>query len=448
MKASKKTILHITPHFGGGVGSVLLNYLKISKSNPNFLHKVISFEYANDKALLTSQTTGFSLADEMSSNHELILKAIAEADIVLIHWWNHPLLYDFLIREELPPCRLIIWSHISGFHPPYIFTQKILQYPDIFVFTTPISLKTKEVLNLTDKQKKILRVVWSTSGIEKVKSVKAKKHPGFNIGYIGTVDYAKLHPNFLKICNKINIPDVKFIVCGGPSEEAIKKEAEKLGIGGKFNFTGPVSDITRYLSMFDLFGYPLAPYHYGTCDQALAESMAAGVVPVVFENRMEKYMVKDGATGIVAKNEEDYVKSIQELYKNKRLRKALSIGAKGYALKTFSIDRMAQKWDAIFKEILVIPKNHKRWNIVKKNNRITASDIFLESLGSYGKVFIDYLDAKSEDKKIKAIKGIAKLRESAIWDAETRGTIHHYNHFFSGDKYLTFWSKLMKSQVK
>lgn len=438
------TILHITPHLGGGVGRVLLSYLSKVKENLSFAHRVVCLDYANESALDVAKNIGLMLFDKMAGKKQQLLKMIAEPDIVLIHWWNHPLLFDFLVRTQLPPCRLVMWSHISGFHPPYVFTEKILQYPDIFVFTTPVSFETKEVLNLTDEQKKSLCVVWSTGGVEHVKSVKPKEHFGFNIGYIGTVDYAKIHPNFLNICNKINIPDVKFIVCGGSSEKEIKKEAEELGIAEKFNFTGLISDITEYLSIFDIFGYPLAPYHYGTCDQVLAESMAAGVVPVVLQNRMEKYMIKDGITGIVAKSKNDYIQAIQTLYNNKILRDSLSQSAREYAVKIFSIDKMVRKWEAIFKEVLAIPKTHKKWNIAKKNNEISAKDIFLESLGDYGEDFVYYCNAKSEDEKIKAMKRIIKFNESAIWKADTRGTVHHYNSFFPDDEYLSFWNRLMR----
>ena len=259
----KKQILHITPNLGGGVGTVLLNYFSKVKDNPAFTHKVVCLDYANDKAVESAKNTGISLFDKMSAKKQEILDIISESDIVIIHWWNHPLLYDFLVREKLPPCRVIMWSHASGVHPPCVFTEKILAYPDLFVFTTPISYKTREIQNLSDEEKKSMRVVWSTGGVEDFISVKSKSHVGFNIGYIGTVDYAKMHPDFLNICNLVDIPNVKFIVCGRPKEKELMQEAEHLGIDGKFNFTGRVPDIKEYLATFDVFGYPLASYHYG-----------------------------------------------------------------------------------------------------------------------------------------------------------------------------------------
>jgi glycosyltransferase involved in cell wall biosynthesis len=444
MKEKKINILHITPHLGGGVGKVLLNYLERVKKNPNFSHKVICLDYANENAIEIARNVGFSLLDNMSRKKRELLNIIADSDIVLIHTWNHPLLYDFLVREQLPASRVIMWGHNSGFHPPAIYPEKILTYPDLFVFTTPISFETKEVLNLTDEQKTTLRFVWSTGGVDHVKSVKSKEHFGFNIGYIGTVDYAKMHPNFLNICNKINIPDVKFIICGGPSEKEIKKEAERLGIAEKFNFTGPVLDITEYLSIFDIFGYLLAPHHYGTCDQSLQESMAAGVVPAVLANPMERYMVKDRITGIVAKNEDEYIRALEDLYHNPGLKDSLSKNAKDYAIHTFSLEKMVNEWNEIFQEVLNYPKRTKKWNMIKKNNEISAMDVFLESLGDYGEDFISYCNAETNQEKKNAMVKIEKLAGTANWQAETKGTVYHYKSFFPDDKYLSSLSKLMR----
>lgn len=437
-------ILHITPHLGGGVGTVLLNYFIRVKKDSFFTHEVACLDYANDNAVKVTNKIEVLLYDKMAKKKEELLKKIKKSDIVLIHWWNHPMLYDFLTRTKLPPCRMIMWSHISGFHPPYVFTEKVLRYPDLFVFTTHVSYENKVVQNLPDEIKEKLRVVWSTGDVEHVKNVKPKAHKCFNVGYIGTVDYCKMRPDFLNICNQVDIPDVKFIVCGGPKEKELKHQAERLGVGGKFNITGIVPDIKEYLSLFDVFGYPLASYHYGTCDQTLQESMAAGVVPVVLDNKMESYMVKDGVTGIVVKNKDEYIKALHELYNNRELKSKLSKNAKEYAINTFSLEKLANEWEKIFYEVLDSQKTIKKWKTSKTDSDITPKDVFLESLGDYGEDFVSYCNAESDEEKGKAIEKIKMLGGTANWQAETRGTVHHYNSFFPNDKYLSFWSRLMK----
>jgi len=412
-------ILHITPHLGGGVGRVLLNYLSKIKDDHRFFHQIACLDYANAIALAEAIKIGLTLSDKMAGLRRQLLKMIAAADIVLIHWWNHPLLYDFLVRSKLPPCRVVMWSHISGFHPPYIFTEKILHYPDLFVFTTPASFEAKEV---TEDLKHKFRVIWSTSGAEQAKNIKPIAHAGFNVGYIGTVDYCKMHPDFLDICSQVDIPDAHFIVCGGPKEKEIQLEAERIGVAGKFDFTGQVVDITKYLSVFDVFGYPLAPYHYGTCDQALAESMACGIVPVVFSNKMENQMVKDGVTGMIVNNKEEYGNAIKKLYTDRGLKTTLSNNAKAYARRVFTLEVLKKEWEAVFEEMMRFPKIERKWEI-------TAKDVFLESLGAYSQEFLNTMK---------------ELSGSPAWQARTRGTVHHYHDFFPEDKQLALWSKLME----
>ena len=67
------------------------------------------------------------------------------------------------------------------------------------------------------------------------------------------------------------------------------------------------------MGQFDVFGYPLNRGHYGTCDQALAEAMGCGIVPIVFDNLMECHMVNDMSSGLVVKDEDEYIRAMIEL---------------------------------------------------------------------------------------------------------------------------------------
>ncbi len=436
-------ILHITPHLGGGVGRVVLNYLLKAKENNGFSHSIICLDFANENAISVTTQNNIPLKEKCAQNPSLIIQEIEKADVVLVHWWNHPLLYDFLVRQDIPLSRIIFWSHISGFHPPYVFTEKALCYPDFFVFTTPLSFECEEVKNFSGDKSKF-HTVWSTGGLEHIKpSASEKDNKNFNIGYIGTVDYCKIHPDFLQICSKINIPNAKFIVCGGSSHKEVEEEAKKLGIADKFEFTGLVSDINTKLFEFDIFGYPLAPYHYGTCDQVLAESMAAGVVPVVLGNPMEKYMVKDKETGLVAKDIEEYISLIELLYKDSSYRQKLSEKAKNYAYNIFSLEKMVKDWEEIFYNILKIPKSDKKWDLSNKYvEELSPADIFLEALGDYGELFRIFMETNNEESKNLALQKIKDFTDSPIWKAKTRGTPQHYFSFFGEDENLKIWSGL------
>ena len=429
-----KTILHITTHLGGGVGKVVTNYLKKSKTHSKFTHTIVSLDYINEEAkeILTGIKIDYN--DKLHLDIPKLMQMIQTQDIILIHWWNHPLMYEFLVKYTLPKSRVLIWSHISGLHEPSNFTKPLFDYADKFIFTTPISLQTDIVKKLSPKNQQKLSTIWSTGDLKHVKKVRHKQHNGFNVGYIGTVDYSKLHRDFLDISAKIDIKDIQFIVCGGDDEKNIKQEAMDKNISEKFKFTGKVSNIKAYLSVFDVFGYPLSPYHYGTCDQALAEAMACGIVPVVFNNPMEKYMVKHNKTGLVVKNNLEYNNAIEELYSNKKLRERLSKKAKKEAFKRFSLKNMIKQWEKTFEQSLNIKKTIKKWKSQYQGPNSTYFQIFIESTGKKGIYFENMIFSEDIMIKNKAEKIIKEMmQKSHSWNSKTKGTLNHYLCFFKDE---------------
>jgi L-malate glycosyltransferase len=446
MSMNKIKILHITTHIGGGIGTVLLNYIKESEQNKKFIHKIIAMGYTETRAKKKLNSIKTQYLDNMAGKHKQILNEIAKSDIVLIHWWNHPLLADFLVREILPPSRMVIWCHISGHQAPNNLTSKLLKYPDMFVFASPQSYEIKEVMDLSSEYQKRLRNIWSTGGVDRIKSVDLKKHDKFNIGYVGTVDYVKMHPDFLDMSEEAHIPDVHFTIVGGPNKLQMEQEVKKRKIADKFTFTGFLTEeeVLECLSAFDVFGYPLAPHHYGSCDQVLQEAMAMGVPPVVLDNPMEKYIVEDGITGIVAKNKKEYTRALEELRKDDKLRNTLSQKAKERAFERFSLQKEIKDWEKVFAEILAIPKTVKKWELDKKLNLIKPKDVFIESLGDHARPFTSFCEAKNKLEKNTAAEKIRALAEFTNWQSETKGTVHNFNNFLPGDKYLSEWSKIMK----
>lgn len=434
-------ILHITPHLGGGVGSTILGYISKNKS---FEHEIVAFGYTIDSVSEKIKSLKIPYTD--NATYVTVLQKIPHYDIVLIHQWNHPLLMDFLVRCELPQCRLVMLGHNSGSNAPNIYTKKILEYPDIFVFTTPLSYEVDDVAILENKDR--LYSVWSTDGVDEYKDIEGKKHKGFIIGYIGTVDYAKLHPDFLEMCKGIDfIPNLKFVVVGGNHQKEIEAQANEMGIGDMFEFAGyvPKATLKDYLESFDIFGYPLAPYHYGTCDLVLQIAMGSGVVPVVFDNPMEKLFVMNNKTGLIVKDKKGYIQAIKDLYNNINWRKELGRNAKEDAIKRFTLEKLDNEWEKVFKKVLEYPKISRKWDINKKE--ITHADVFLESLGRYGKDFRSYYNAKNFATIVFVGDRIKELGKIPSWQTETKGSVHNYHAYFPDDKWLKNWSEIMKEEL-
>lgn len=411
-------ILHLSPHLGGGVGRVLNSFLPEFNKSKEFIHEVYCLDSINESSKKLLINYGVFFEELMHTNIKVLLNKISKIDILVIHWWNHPLLYEFLVKYKLPETRVIFWSHVSGNEAPQIFTKPLFEYSNKFVFTTPISYEVREV---KDYSKEIFDDVWATSDFNQVENIVIKNTETFNIGYLGTLDFSKLHNNFIKLCSKIDIPNIKFIICGdGTHLNLLKEQVKEMKLEDKFIFTGFVSDIKEYLSTFSLFGYPLSKEHYGTCDLALVEAMYCGIVPIVFNNSMESFIVDHMKSGMVVSDEDSYIKVIEKLYKDKELRDTLSLGAKKEVRNRFLISKSINKWENIFLDVLKEEKEEKIWKGKYSGIQVKPYEIYLESLGSYSSFFEE-----------NQLEKIVELFESSLsWSSKTKGTVNHYSCFF------------------
>ncbi len=441
-------VLHMTGHLGGGVGTVVLNYLLAKSTDKSQRHSLISLDYLNDHAVEVLSQAGIPHFDRCHGNLELVKAKIQQADVVLLHWWNHPLISDLLVRNDLPECRLALWSHISGSPAPNNFTQSIFSYPDIFIFTTPLSFFDPEFVDLPEVIKAKVSAIWSTAGVERLEGFSPKDHEGFNIGYVGNLDFTKINPGFLSLCRQIDIPGLRFTVVG-PLNEELSKQFKDASMGDRVRFTGHISEDEKWeeLCRFDVFGYPLAPHHYGTCDQTLQEAMAVGIVPVVLNNPMESYIVKHGEVGLVAQSATDYAACLRVLYDDPILRGRLSQQARTYAFSEYSLDRMAANWDEVYFRLMHQPKRVKTWPSVERAAHLEPHQVFLESLGRHAGVFREYLRTERLSRAVVESQ-LRSLGTRPNWRSENKSTVHQYAQFFPQDNVLHTWSDLMKGAQK
>lgn len=430
-------ILHISPHLGGGVGRVLINYFCEAKKNILYSHTVFCLDYINENAKMILNKNKINYKENIKNDINMLLQIIPTYDIILIHWWNHPLLFNLLVRYKFPESRIIIWSHVSGKKAPNIFSNALFKLSDLFIFSTPESFLIEKVIKYKETNN-IFSHIWSTAGLSHLNKFNKKKSDTFKIGYIGTIDYAKIYPNFLNMLSKINIHNIEFIFCGdGNNLKEIKQEIFEKNIQRNFSFPGFITDINEYLNEFDIFCYPLNKNHYGTCDQVLAEAMGSGVPPIVFNNFMENYMIKHKCTGMVANDEDEFISYIEELYLNPKLREELSNNAKIHAFKHFSLHNMIIQWNTIYNKALKIPKSEKYWKGTYSGINTTHEEILKESL-----------DISNNISLFEEIKNHITNDTMYSWFSESKGTPFQYHSFFPQDIKIKELCYLLKKLYK
>lgn len=417
-------ILHIAVHLGGGIGTVLTNWIKKDTKNEHTILCLSRTYYNNynDK----------NIHENMRANPELS-DWIEKSDIVIIHFWNHPLLFDFLINENIPKCRLCFWSHVSGLNPPYVFSEKLINFADRFIFSSPISYEAAEIKKMRAMVSLKLGFIWTTGDISEFLKIEKIPHDTFNVGCIGTLDCSKLHPDFVEMCAGIDIPNVKFIMVGGGCDaDKIKRQVKDRGMEDKFLFTGVVKDVKPYLAIMDVFGYPLNPQHYGTCEQVLGEAMAAAVIPIVMNNPAENHILRSLYPWSVCDSEKEYIRGIKFVYKCCN-RPEFIEDVRDSSKEMYNIRHMVNEWNRDFWLLMKYEKTAKGWPADYTRNTQTGHGIFMESLGDYGKI----LEA-GNPADIRAM-----FQTNQQWKSKSKGSVLQYLQAFPDDKKLQEWSELL-----
>src|SRR6476646_8902798 len=288
-------ILHVTPHLGGGVG-------KAHATNTPVLPEVVEQTF-----VLLERPRDHRFIDkiEAAGAHVIIAESLGhvaslarEADIVQFEFWNHPRMFECLARTEFPPIRSVFWSHISGLSRPLI-QPALMEEASRFVFTTEASLSAASVAAFRERTAEKIKVINSGFGFANGSPRTGRGKPG--VAYLGTVDFAKMHPGFFDAIDALIGSDVRVSVWGDvdPAGE-VAARAKAMRHPQRVNFMGQASDSSAALANADVFFYPLQRDHYGTAENALVEAMSLGLAPLVLDNPAERAIVQDGQTGFIA----------------------------------------------------------------------------------------------------------------------------------------------------
>lgn len=100
------------------------------------------------------------------------------------------------------------------------------------------------------------------------------------------------------------LPDVRILlVGGGPQEEALKAQAQRLGVADKVVFAGrvPHADVQRYYDLVDVLAYPRHSMRLTELVTPLKplEAMAQGRLLVASDVGGHRELIRDGETGML-----------------------------------------------------------------------------------------------------------------------------------------------------
>ena len=251
-------ILYITVHLGGGVGKAILGVVKETKDD--IKSTIIMLEQPEKEGVVqASIQDGIDI--RICPSVDEIRTILIDTDIVVLNWWNHPLMASFLYEFPQIPCRMIIWSHINGCTYPYLPFEFLKEFDQIW-FTSRYSYENKL---WTEEQNKYIRqhsdVIYGNGEFNPEEMPYKKNYEienNFRIGYVGTLNYSKIHKNYIGYCERVlkKFSNIEIVLVGEIDKE-LSLDISISEYSDRFICRGYCEDVEREFLSFDVLGYIL-----------------------------------------------------------------------------------------------------------------------------------------------------------------------------------------------
>ena len=423
-------VLHLTAHLGGGVGKALSGLISQAKqSSPDVQHLIVCLEKPEKRQFIDRiQDQGNQII--LCPQTDILETLVGNADVVQLEWWNHPATIKHLCLLSHIPLRLLTWCHVSGLSTP-IIPPKLFLASNIFLFTSSCSFAAREVMNLAPEIKKHLDVVPSSGGFAGLSAVSKQAGESLSVGYLGSLNFAKLHPRYVEYLAAVSIPGFKVRMIGEADNQAIlARQCEDRGKAGMLVFRGYQENIAAELAAINVLAYLLNPDHYGTNENALLEAMAMGIVPIVLDNPAECQIVTNLKTGLIVRSPGEFAAAIQWLADNPAERQRIGAQAAQSVREKFAIENIETAFNTHYRNILAVEKR-----------KIAFMDIFGSNPAEWFLSCQQNKDIFAEDGSIR--QPCNQPLTYGMFE-KNKGSVFQFSRYFPDDKILKQWAKNLK----
>ena len=305
-------ILHVTVHLGGGVGKAIAGIAIQGQRDTNDCHKILLLQPPEKEGWVQKCQENDISVVQWDGNQQIF----RWADVLVVSWWNHPAMVQFLANIPCCDAARVLWCHVNGVYYPVLPFCLAAAF-DRVLFTSPYSMQnpawTEEEQRIVQSRASLVYGMGQFRPAEIQPKEYYRSKDSFVIGYVGTLNYGKIHPEFVSYCRAAceKVANLHFVMVGD-RDSKLEQAVYHAGLTERFTFTGFVNDVLSYMRTFDVFAYLLNPTHYGTTENVLLEAMACGLPVVALRQNVEQYIVPQGA-GFLVDSQQKYGETIAYL---------------------------------------------------------------------------------------------------------------------------------------
>lgn len=426
------SILHIIESFWhGGATRAVIAMIRDSIAEKGPSHSLVGLRAEQAMDAFVNDRMPIGVESYQAPSRDSLAHLIERHDVVVIHFWNNPEVLSFL-SKRWPKCRLVIWYHIFGGNAPQVISPEIAKCGDFQI--TCCSRTLSEVSGIDNSH---VSVIPPGTDLTRLNGFRPRHHEKFTVGYIGTVGYHKLHPDFLSMSLSADIPEAEFHLCGLDHNPALNATLVSEPSWAERVKIRPASEnISDLLADFDVLGYPVAPHAYACSELVIQEAMYCGIPPIVFPEGGIPDLVQHRFSGLIVNTANEYSRALEELHRNSELRSELGHNAASYARRHFGSKRTAKAFHEILPRIFEKPKQIQN-PIYTPTVADAPARLFMRALGCDGKVFARSLDSQDPLEAYAADRAIMELPDIFFLSGLRAFLETHKN-----DAWLIFWKGL------
>lgn len=425
-------ILHLSAHLGGGVGRALESVVRADADGAR-AHRVVCLEPPQKTAALEAlERLGCPVVIAPTARE--LGEEIARADLVQLEYWNHPATLHALCATPLPAMRLVTWCHVSGLHFPRI-APAMIAASSRFLLTSACSWQAPELAALPAALRERVSVVSSAAGLESLPIPQRDTSSGgaCRFGYLGSLNFAKLHPDLVHWLSAIDEPGFELALIGDTlNRDTLQAQCRRIGREGMLRFDGFAPDPITRLAGLDVLVYLLNPCHYGTAEIALLEAMAMGVVPVVLPNPAERAIVEHGHTGLIVDSPAQLAQAVSRLARDPAARRAIGERAARQVRSAHTLARLREAFAVHYDAALREPR------------RVID---FPAALGAgpaeWFRGFVREAEIYPDAGRVRLPRGAQAFAHRE----RTKGSVRHFHQHFVADPRLERWARDVEEEV-
>lgn len=425
-------ILHLTVHLGAGAGKAITGIAMKDQQNT---HRILVIDIP-EKRNHIDRCAQEGIEVLISPTIAQLRNEVEATDVVVINWWHHPLLYQALMNIADIPTRTVLWSHVNGLMYPQL-NFNFLEIFDSYLFTSSVSLLNS---NWSDKEKSIVKknayLVYGMGefypqGLPYKSNYEIENEKNVKIGYVGSLDYAKIHPKFVWWMKAVieNFPHIHFELAGDVTK-SIVKDIDSLGISENVTLLGFREDIKELLPTWDAFIYFINPMNFATTENALIEAMAGGLPVITSAGVVEKTIITSSENGFCVKDEKELIDVMVSILSDKALRERIGKKARADSIETYNLEANIHSFNSAINKVM---RHEKKLHAFQTVIGSEPFEWFVSGCGEMDskaliKILSDYSKQGKTSNLADEVKGIGK-----IFRGNSKGSAMQYSRYYPND---------------